>query len=628
MFCVFNFNSKYYFVPSPEAGGRHSDEVDLVVTEQAQGVQEKGATVPDGEGPELEVVPGSISLQIPGASGLDIRVGTQTGVAGLTLGDRSTRRRVERSKDEDDTANPDQESTLSKAVAEGTMESVYKKVNGVEIYKFLQQLFKDNPDLAKLLGVVIRGRNGVPSYPQLRPFVEEALRVLVINQQVLVGLSEKVLNDLLLKQVLSSLKERVLNSLVDAELDSAVAEKLDFVLAEELDAVKPAVAGHKEGVEGLTTAIEILKKELGTETKGYVRHPVGVAILLLVLMISINSSFWTSVAYAQESAPEIPQPPQPTAGGGGQGTSTPEATPTERVPDTPAPVTPTTGGGEQGTPTPEATPTPQPSPTPEATPYRTPTIEVTAVTVGPTAVTVTAIVTATPTERVPDTPAPVTPTTGGGEQGTPTPRARATETPPPATITMIIPSPTATPPGETPTTPPATATPPTETPPTETPTPPPTDVPPPRPPTETPEQPPTATPEQPPTATNTPAATQTPVVTIIPPPPRPPIETPEQPPTATPEQPPTETPIPTPTVIIQTPTGETIEFKIPPTATAALFRQPRVEHADTSGAVPDSERGWSSQMADLLELVPLALLVAASILGVAAGFANYRSKKQ
>jgi hypothetical protein len=33
-------------------------------------------------------------------------------------------------------------------------------------------------------------------------------------------------------------------------------------------------------------------------------------------------------------------------------------------------------------------------------------------------------------------------------------------------------------------------------------------------------------------------------------------------------------------------------------------------------------------MADLLELVPLALLVAASILGVAAGFANYRSKKQ
>jgi hypothetical protein len=33
-------------------------------------------------------------------------------------------------------------------------------------------------------------------------------------------------------------------------------------------------------------------------------------------------------------------------------------------------------------------------------------------------------------------------------------------------------------------------------------------------------------------------------------------------------------------------------------------------------------------MADLLELVPLALIVAASILGVAAGVANYRSKKQ
>jgi len=612
MFWIFNFNSRYYFAArsetgrrlaaKPELSRRPRGEIGAVVPKQAEGVQEEEAAVRDGEGPELKVVPGSISLQIPGASGI-VRVGTQTGVAGLTLGDRSTRRRVERSKDEDDTANPDQESTLSKAVAEGTMESVYKKVNGVEIYKFLQQLFKDNPDLAKLLGVVIRGRNGVPSYPQLRPFVEEALRVLVINQQVLVGLSEKVLNDLLLKQVLSSLKERVLNSLVDAELDSAVAEKLDFVLAEELDAVKPAVAGHKEGVEGLTTAIEILKKELGTETKGYVRHPVGVAILLLVLMISINSSFWTSVAYAQESAPEIPQPPQPTAGGGGQGTSTPEATPTERVPDTPAPVTPTTGGGEQGTPTPEATPTPQPSPTPEATPYRTPTIEVTAVTVGPTAVTVTAIVTATPTERVPDTPAPVTPTTGGGEQGTPTPRARATETPPPtATITIIIPSPTATPPGETPTTPPATA-----TPPTETPTPPPTDVPPPQPPTETPTPPPTDVP-----------------------PPQPPTETPRKPdrPPATPTPTPTPTETPPPAiVIIQTPT-ETIEFEIPSTATAVLLRRPTVLPGDTSGALVGPERGWSSQMADLLELVPLALLVAASILGVAAGFANYRSKKQ
>jgi len=603
MFWIFNFNSRYYFAArsetgrrlaaKPELSRRPRGEIGAVVPKQAEGVQEEEAAVRDGEGPELKVVPGSISLQIPGASGI-VRVGTQTGVAGLTLGDRSTRRRVERSKDEDDTANPDQESTLSKAVAEGTMESVYKKVNGVEIYKFLQQLFKDNPDLAKLLGVVIRGRNGVPSYPQLRPFVEEALRVLVINQQVLVGLSEKVLNDLLLKQVLSSLKERVLNSLVDAELDSAVAEKLDFVLAEELDAVKPAVAGHKEGVEGLTTAIEILKKELGTETKDYVRHPVGVAILLLVLMISINSSFWTSVAYAQESAPEIPQPPQPTAGGGGQGTSTPEATPTERVPDTPAPVTPTTGGGEQGTPTPEATPTPQPSPTPEATPYRTPTIEVTAVTVGPTAVTVTAIVTATPTERVPDTPAPVTPTTGGGEQGTPTPRA--TETPPPATITMIIPSPTATPPGETPTTPPpATATPPgetpttppaTATPPTETPTPPPTDVPPPQPPTETPRK-----PDRPPA-------------------------------TPTPTPPPTETPPPT-IVLIETPEGK-IEFEIPSTATPVLFDKPKkIESSNTSGALAGPERGNSQ----LEPLVGVAMAAAVSLV-ISVGIVALRRRRE
>ena len=583
MFWIFNFNSRYYFAArsetgrrlaaKPELSRRPRGEIGAVVPKQAEGVQEEEAAVRDGEGPELKVVPGSISLQIPGASGI-VRVGTQTGVAGLTLGDRSTRRRVERSKDEDDTANPDQESTLSKAVAEGTMESVYKKVNGVEIYKFLQQLFKDNPDLAKLLGVVIRGRNGVPSYPQLRPFVEEALRVLVINQQVLVGLSEKVLNDLLLKQVLSSLKERVLNSLVDAELDSAVAEKLDFVLAEELDAVKPAVAGHKEGVEGLTTAIEILKKELGTETKGYVRHPVGVAILLLVLMISINSSFWTSVAYAQESAPEIPQPPQPTAGGGGQGTSTPEATPTERVPDTPAPVTPTTGGGEQGTPTPEATATPQPSPTPEATPTRTPTIEVTAVTVSPTHVTVTATV------QVPETVAPVTPEPGGGGQGTPTPRARATETPPPtATITIIIPSPTATPPGETPTTPPATA-----TPPTETPTPPPTDVPPPQPPTETPRKP------------DRPPATPTPTPT------------------------PTETPPPA-IVIIQTPT-ETIEFEIPSTATAVLLRRPTVLPGDTSGALVGPERGNS-------QLTPWEFVIISGVISllIGMGILAYRQLK-
>ena len=566
MFWIFNFNSRYYFAArsetgrrlaaKPELSRRPRGEIGAVVPKQAEGVQEEEAAVRDGEGPELKVVPGSISLQIPGASGI-VRVGTQTGVAGLTLGDRSTRRRVERSKDEDDTANPDQESTLSKAVAEGTMESVYKKVNGVEIYKFLQQLFKDNPDLAKLLGVVIRGRNGVPSYPQLRPFVEEALRVLVINQQVLVGLSEKVLNDLLLKQVLSSLKERVLNSLVDAELDSAVAEKLDFVLAEELDAVKPAVAGHKEGVTELKTATEKLREGLGTETMGYVRYRLYAAILALVILINFLP-FWTSVARAQE----LPTPAAVTPGIGGSGQGNPNETSGQPLLPTVAPVTPEPGGSGQE----NSNETPEPQKTPE------PTIQVTAVTVSPTVVTVTA----TATIPLPPTAAPVTPSPGGGEQGTPTPESTPTPTPTQtAVVTIIIPTAT-------------------------------------------------ATPEQPPTATNTPAATQTPVVTIIPPPPRPPIETPEQPPTATPEQPPTETPIPTPTVIIQTPTGETIEFKIPPTATAALFRQPRVEHADTSGAVPDSERAWSSQVVDLLELAPFALLIATSILG----FAYYRSKKQ
>ena len=607
MFCVFNFNSKYYFAPSPEAGGRSSGAVDADVTERVEGAQAEGSrvegarvegvAVPGGEGPELEVVPGSISLQIPGASGLNMRVATQIDEAGLILEDESTGSSAEGS--EANTTNPDQESALSRKVAEGTMELLSEIVNSGKIYEFLQQLFKHIPKLVEWLGITIRGRKGIPTYEQLRDLVEEAQRGLEINREALVKSLERMIHDLAFnlsfEGVLRSLNERERNSVVDAEQNSVVAAELDSMAA--------AIEGHKEGVEGLTNAIEILKKELGTETKGYVRHPVGVAILLLVLMISINSSFWTSVAYAQESAPEIPQPPQPTAGGGGQGTSTPEATPTERVPDTPAPVTPTTGGGEQGTPTPEATPTPQPSPTPEATPYRTPTIEVTAVTVGPTAVTVTAIVTATPTERVPDTPAPVTPTTGGGEQGTPTPRARATETPPPtATITIIIPSPTATPPGETPTTPPATA-----TPPTETPTPPPTDVPPPQPPTETPTPPPTDVP-----------------------PPQPPTETPRKPdrPPATPTPTPTPTETPPPAiVIIQTPT-ETIEFEIPSTATAVLLRRPTVLPGDTSGALVGPERGWSSQMADLLELVPLALLVAASILGVAAGFANYRSKKQ
>ena len=581
MFCVFNFNSKYYFAPSPEAGGRSSGAVDADLTERVEGSRVEGArvegvAVPGGEGPELEVVPGSISLQIPGASGLNMRVATQIDEAGLILEDESTGSSAEGS--EANTTNPDQESALSRKVAEGTMELLSEIVNSGKIYEFLQQLFKHIPKLVEWLGITIRGRKGIPTYEQLRDLVEEAQRGLEINREALVKSLERMIHDLAFnlsfEGVLRSLNERERNSVVDAEQNSVVAAELDSMAA--------AIEGHKEGVEGLTNAIEILKKELGTEIMGYVRHPVGVAILLLALMISINSYFWThSVAYAQEQVPSTLAPVTPTTDGGEQEDQTP--TPTEPVPPTLAPVTPTTDGGGQGTPTPRT------SPTPEATPYRTPTIEVTAVTVGPTAVTVTAIVTATPTptEPVPPTLAPVTPTTDGGGQGTPTPRARATETPPPtATITIIIPSPTATPPGETPTTPPATA-----TPPTETPTPPPTDVPPPQPPTETPRKP------------DRPPATPTPTPT------------------------PTETPPPTAIVLIETPEGK-IEFEIPSTATAVLLRRPTVLPGDTSGALVGPERGWSSQMADLLELVPLALLVAASILGVAAGFANYRSKKQ
>ena len=553
---------------SPETGGRHSDEVDVVVTEQAQGVPEKGATVPDGEGPELEVVPGSISLQIPGASGLDIRVGTQIGEAGLILEDESTGSPAEGS--EADTANPDQRFELSRVVAEGTMKLLSEKVNSVKIYyKFLQKLLESNPNLVEWLGITIRGRKGIASHLQLRDLVEEAQRGLEINREPLVKSLERMIRyltfNLAFEEVSRSLNERELNAVAAAEQNSVVAAELDSMAA--------AIEGHKEGVEGLTNAIEILKKELGTETKGYVRHPVGVAILLLVLMISINSYFWThSVAYAQEL---------PTV----------------------APVTPEPGGGEQGTPTPEATATPQPSPTPEATPTRTPTIEVTAVTVSPTHVTVTATV------QVPETAAPVTPSPGGGEQGTPTststptptetststPTPTPTETPPPpptatatatATITIIIPSPTATA--------------------TETTIPP----------------------------------TQTPVVTIIPPPPQPPTLTPTEtptrqpdlPPTATPkpDKPPEPTPTPTPTltaiVLIETPEGK-IEVEIPPTATAALLRQPTVPPADTSGALVGPERGnpQLTPLACAAILLGLSLLISA---GVVASRRRRERKKQ
>ena len=574
MFCVFNFNSKYYFAPSPEAGGRSSGAVDADLTERVEGSRVEGArvegvAVPGGEGPELEVVPGSISLQIPGASGLNMRVATQIDEAGLILEDESTGSSAEGS--EANTTNPDQESALSRKVAEGTMELLSEIVNSGKIYEFLQQLFKHIPKLVEWLGITIRGRKGIPTYEQLRDLVEEAQRGLEINREALVKSLERMIHDLAFnlsfEGVLRSLNERERNSVVDAEQNSVVAAELDSMAA--------AIEGHKEGVEGLTNAIEILKKELGTETKGYVRHPVGVAILLLALMISINSYFWThSVAYAQEQVPSTLAPVTPTTDGGEQEDQTP--TPTEPVPPTLAPVTPTTDGGGQGTPTPRT------SPTPEATPYRTPTIEVTAVTVSPTAVTVTAIVTATPTEPVPPTLAPVTPTTDGGEQGTPTPRARATETPPPtATPRQETPTNTPTPPPtETPTatitiiiptaTPPATA-----TPPTETPTPPPTDVPPP------------------------------------------------QPPTETPEQPPTETPPPTAIVLIETPEGK-IEFEIPSTATPVLFDKPKkIGSSNTSGALAGPERGNSQ----LEPLVGVAMAAAVSLV-ISVGIVALRRRRR
>jgi len=353
------------------------------------------------------------------------------------------------------------------------------------------------------------------------------------------------------------------------------------VAAAELDSMVATVAGHKKGVTELKTATEKLREGLGTETMGCVRYRRLYAAIL-ALVISISSYFWTpSAARAQE----LPTPAAVIPGTGGSGQGNPNETSEQPRLPTVAPVTPEPGGSGQE----DLAKTPEPQKTPE------PTIQVTAVTVSPTAITVKATV----TEPVPPTAAPVTPSPGGGEQGTPTPTetppptSTPTPTPPPATITMIIPSPTATPPPtETPTTPPATPPPPTETPTTPPATPPP--------PTETPRR-----PDQPPT--ETPPPTSTP-------------RRPDQPPTETP--PPTSTPPPA-IVIIQTPTGQTIEFTIP-TATVALLRQPRVEHADTSGAVPDSERAWSSQVVDLLELAPFALLIATSILG----FAYYRSKKQ
>jgi hypothetical protein len=61
-----------------------------------------------------------------------------------------------------------------------------------------------------------------------------------------------------------------------------------------------------------------------------------------------------------------------------------------------------------------------------------------------------------------------------------------------------------------------------------------------------------------------------------------------------------------------------------------LLRQPRVEHADTSGALEDSKGEWSSQVVDLLILTPFVLLFTTSILRilVSRGILASRSKKQ
>ena len=464
MFWIFNFNSRYYFAVRSETGGSLGDRT---VTEQAQGVQEKGAAVRDGGELKPGFVPDDILLQDADRQNLrevdtQIAEADQIDEADQTLQDKSTGSPAEGSEadtadpadsadpdkepkpsDEADTANPNQRFELSMVAAKGTMELLFEIVKSVKIYEFLQQLFKHNPKLVGWLGITIRGRKGIASHLQLRELVEEAQRVFVRNQKDLVKSLERMIRSLAFEGVLRSLNER----------------RRDPVVAEELDSMVDAVVqAHADGMERLTTAI-------GTPAEG-LKIQIKYAILIVSLVIAFfgpsatlnNRLSWTgSTVFAQDSLPPTGQPPKPT-----------------------------TGGGEQETSTPEPTATPEP------------TIQVTAVTATPDGITVTATI------PLPPTGEPPRPTTGGGEQPTSTP----TETPPPptatatatATITIIIPSPTATatettiPPTQTPV---VTIIPPPPQPPTKTPTP--TDVPPPpQPPTETPEQPPTETP--PPTA--------------------------------------------------------------------------------------------------------------------------------
>ena len=436
MFWIFSFNSRYYFKVGVETGGHDHPDTRVVAPKQAEGAQAEEAAVPDGEGSKLKVVLGDVSLDVslrgagdlrqvntPGspAEGREADEADPYGAVEFTGGSAEGSDEADEADPdgaveftgspaegrEADEADPDQESELSRKVAEGEMELLSKIVNGVGIYQFLQQLLKHNSELARLLDVVIRGRNGITSYEQLRPVVEEVQKAFERNREVLVNVLEEIINSLALKEVLRSLKRG----------------------PEKLNSVADAVKEHIGGLERLMTAI------FERLTKGEIQgiHPaVFVVFLLLALGIIGGIEFTSSkVAYAQGPLPPTAAPVAPTAAGPGQGDPTPETT--VSVPPTPAPPQPTAAGPEQGDQEATATETPEPTATVTATPDGTITV------------------TATVPVPVPPTPAPPQPTAAGPGQGITTPEPTATETPPPATIIVTItPSPTAT---ETPTPP-------------------------------------------------------------------------------------------------------------------------------------------------------------------------------
>jgi len=264
MFCVFNFNSKYYFAPSPEAGGRSSGAVDADVTERVEGAQAEGSrvegarvegvAVPGGEGPELEVVLEGNLLQNPVELDPGGGVDTQIGAADQASGNRPTGHLAEGSEantadpadsadpdkepkpsDEANTENLDQESELLEEVKR-TIELLSERVkdDDVQVYESLQQLFDHNPQLAVLLDVTIRLPDGFFSYEKLHDLPEELQRALATNQRVF-------------RDLLREAREALVTN------QQALVNLLEKLL--QLDSVAAAVKRHKGGVEGLITAI-------------------------------------------------------------------------------------------------------------------------------------------------------------------------------------------------------------------------------------------------------------------------------------------------------------------------------------------------------------------------------------